>query len=578
MATPQAEHLSKAELRAALRRTGGGFGLIGVFSLFVNLLMLTGPLFMLQVYDRVLGSRSEATLLALFGLVTALFIFMGLLEHARSRIAARLGARMQSQLDARVFAAELDLGQQARNQGRQATGLSDLDALRSMMGAPVTLALFDLPWTPLYLAVIWIFHPLLFALALGGGAVLVLLTLLNQYAARGRAQHTAETARRADVMADTMRIHAETVRGLGMGDAVLARWQRDRQAALASQIGSTDTAGGFASASKVLRFFLQSAMLALGAWLVLQGELTGGAMIAGSILLGRALAPIESIIGQWPLLQRARLGWRNLVTLLAAAPLSQARTTLPRPRAILDLYQVTVVPPGGQSAALRSLTLRLEPGQALGVIGPSGSGKSTLARLLTGIWPPAAGKCRLDGATLDQFTPTDLGRHIGYLPQDVVLFPGTIAENIAHMQENPNSADVVAAAQKAGAHDLILSLPLGYDTPVSLGNSRLSGGQKQRIGLARAMFGTPVLLILDEPNSNLDSIGADALNTAIRAHKAAGGAVIIMAHRPSGIAECELVLVMADGAARAFGPRDTVLKSQVQNYGQLAPNLRSVDP
>tara|TARA_R110002049_G_scaffold212463_1_gene383627 strand:- start:74 stop:1813 length:1740 start_codon:yes stop_codon:yes gene_type:complete len=569
----RADQQGAQELRSIMRHARGGFWAIGVFSLFVNILMLTGPLFMLQIYDRVLGSRSEATLAALFALVAALFIIMGLLEHARGRIAGRIGASFQARLDARVFAAELDPGQQARNAGRPATGLADLEAMQRFLASPILLALFDMPWTPLFLAVIWMFHPLLFALALGGGLLLVALTLLSQMAARSPGQSATRHARQADLTAETLRVHAETVRGLGMGEAALQRWQIDRQAGLNAQLGGADAAGSYASMAKVIRFFLQSAMLGLGAWLVLQDELTGGAMIAGSILLGRALAPVEVIIGQWAVAQRARAGWLALRALLGSAPVPAARTELPRPRAMLDVQNLTVVPPGGTMAALRTLNFRLEPGQALGVIGQSGSGKSTLARALTGIWQPAAGHMRLDGAALDQFSPAALGRHIGYLPQDVVLFAGTIAENIARLQAAPDDAAVVAAAQKAGAHELILALPQGYDTPVSPGSSRLSGGQKQRIGLARAMFGAPVLLVLDEPNSNLDAVGGNALNAAIRAHKSAGGAVIIMAHRPSGIAECELVLVMENGAARAFGPRDEVLKSQLQNYNQVAPGI-----
>jgi len=577
VAIDRAMQQGRSELRKIVRQARGGFVVIGLFSLFVNILMLTGPLFMLQVYDRVLGSRSEATLAALFVLVAVLFVMMGLLEHARGRIAGRIGARLQSQLDARVFVAELDISQQARNPGRSATGLADLEAMQRFLSSPIALALFDIPWTPLFLALIWMFHPLLFALAISGGGLLVGLTLLSQVVARGPGAQATQRARIADMNADTMRVHAETLRGLGMGAAALERWQIERRGALQSQLAAADVSGSFSSMAKVIRFFLQSAMLGVGAWLVLQDQLTGGAMIAGSILLGRALAPIEVIIGQWPVAQRARQGWTALSALLGTSPVPAPRTILPRPRAILDVHQLTVVPPGGQSAALRTLSFRLQPGQALGVIGASASGKSTLARALTGIWQPAAGRMRLDGAALDQFTPEALGEHIGYLPQDVVLFPGTIAENIARMALNPESGAVVAAAQKAGAHEMILALPQGYDTPVSPGSSRLSGGQKQRIGLARAMFGAPVLLVLDEPNSNLDSIGANALNAAIRAHKSAGGAVIIMAHRPSGIAECELVLVMDGGTTRAFGPRDEVLKSQLQNFDQVAPGLRAVD-
>ena len=308
---------------------------------------------------------------------------------------------------------------------------------------------------------------------------------------------------------------------------------------------------------------------------MIHGQLSPGAMIAGSILLGRALAPVEQAIGGWPMVIRARQGWKRLELLLGSTPGELEVTALPRPNARLEVNQITVFPPEQQKASLRMLSFNLAPGQALGVIGASASGKSTLARVLSGIWRPASGSVRLDGAALDQYEPDVLGSYIGYLPQDVVLFDGTVAENIARMQMQPNAEQVVAAARKAGAHEMILGLPQGYDTPVSTGGGRLSGGQKQRIGLARAFYGDPVFLVLDEPNSNLDAGGQDALNLAIRQAKAEGRIVIIMAHRPAGIAECDLILIMDNGTAKAFGLRDEVLKAHVRNYAQVAPRVHA---
>ncbi len=559
----------RAEMSGLMRKWVSSIVSIGIFSVFVNLLMLTGPLFMLQIYDRVLGSRSVETLTALVILVAILYLIMGILDYARGRIAARLGAGFQSDLDARVFDVLMRQAVSADARSRPATGLQDLDAIQRLFSSQALFSFFDLPWTPIFLAAIFIFHPLLGILAVGGGAVLILVTLLNQRLTRQPVGRAAQTSAKADNTAEALRAEAEVIRGLGMGDKALSRWHESRAAALDAQILASDRTGIFTTFSKTLRFFLQSAMLALGAWLVLQNEMTAGAMIAGSILLGRALAPVEQAIAQWTLVLRARQGQKNLAELLGSMPPEAPRTALPRPKAYLELSQVTVLPPMEKIATLRVISFRVEPGQALGVIGESASGKSTLARVLTGIWHPVSGKVRLDGAALDQYDPTSLGRYVGYLPQDVTLFEGSISENIARLDPQPDAEKVVEAAKKADAHDMILKLPEGYDTKISAGGGRLSGGQKQRIGLARAMFGNPVLLVLDEPNSNLDSHGAEALNTAIRAIKAEGGAVIIMAHRPSGIAECDLVLHLDNGMVKAFGPRDEVLKGQVQNHAQI---------
>lgn len=359
------------------------------------------------------------------------------------------------------------------------------------------------------------------------------------------------------------------VQAMGMRGAAHDRWQKARGTALEEQIRATDVGGGFTSLTKTLRLFLQSAMLGVGAYLVLQNEMTPGAMIAGSILLGRALAPIELMLTQWPVVQRAIKGWSALSELLGAVSPEQKRTELPKPKARLVAKSLTVIPPGEKSAALRSLSFDLPPGQAMGVIGPSGAGKSTLARCLTGVWRPAGGSIRLDAAALDQYAPDVLGMHIGYLPQRVQLFDGTIAENIARLSTAPDDKKVVAAAQKADAHKMILELPDGYDTRIDAGQQRLSGGQIQRIGLARALYDEPVILVLDEPNSNLDNEGTKALNQAIRASKADGRSVIIMAHRPAAIQECDLLLVIDGGVGTAFGPKDEVLKSMVKNHEQI---------
>jgi ATP-binding cassette, subfamily C, bacterial len=359
------------------------------------------------------------------------------------------------------------------------------------------------------------------------------------------------------------------VQALGMTSAVISRWDAARVAALAASIRASDIGGAFTVTSRTFRLFLQSAMLGAGAYLVLKGELGAGAMIAGSILMGRALAPIEMVVGQWALVQRSQEGWDRLAGLLAQQPALRTKTSLPRPRAILEISALTVLPPEGSQPVLRAVAFTVLPGQALGVIGPSGSGKSSLARALTGIWPAAAGKIRLDGATLDQYDPDTLGSYIGYLPQDVSLFDGTIAENIARLAPNPDPAQIIDAARRAAAHDMILQLPEGYDTRVAAIGGRMSGGQIQRIGLARALFGDPVLLVLDEPNSNLDNEGSVALNHAIKSMKAAGNAVLIMAHRPAAIQECDMLLVLEGGVRRAFGPRNQVLREVVKNHGDL---------
>lgn len=558
------------ELRSVMRRNRGLFWAVGLFSTFVNILMLTGPLYMLQVYDRVLGSRSEETLLALTVLMAFLFGMMGFLDFTRGRILARVGAKFQAALDKRVFRAVLRYDSMLnRNSDSSENGLKELEAVRRLLSSPVFSSLFDLPFTPIFLAGILLFHPWLGALALVGGVVLVGITILNQVATSAPTRMSLKATTDSDLVAEQLRSEAEMVRALGMSDAAYRRWHKERHAALADSILSVDRSGAFSSLSKTFRMFLQSAMLGLGAYLVLQGEVTPGVMIAASILLGRALAPVDMLINQWPLVQGARRGWRTLAMLLSEVGEDTPRTALPRPRAILTAENLTVVPPGSHMAALRMVNFDVQPGEAMGVIGPSGAGKSTLARALTGVWNPAGGRIRLDGASLDQYDPETLGKYVGFLPQRVRLFDGTIAENIAGLSLAPDDEAVVTAAKKAAAHELIIRLPDGYDTRVKGAGGLLSGGQLQRIGLARALYHDPVILVLDEPNANLDNEGTEALNAAVRSVKAAGGAVLIMAHRPSAIQECEKLLVVDDGMPRAFGPRDEVLRRTVQNAQRI---------
>ncbi|MCO4847381.1 MAG: type I secretion system permease/ATPase [Yoonia sp.] len=559
----------RAELLSARRESRMLYWMVAVFSFFVNMLMLTGPLYMLNVYDRVLGSRSLETLIALSVLVGFLYACMGILDFVRSRVMGRIGARFQAKMDRRVFSAVLKATTLNRAPREAATGLRDLEAVQRLITSPALMALFDLPWAPLFFLGIFIFHPLMGLLALVGAFALILVALANQATTKGPLQDANAATFASEQLGAQIRGESEMVHSLGMRGSAFDRWQIARGASLDATIAATDASGTFTAMTKAFRLFLQSAMLGLGAYLVLQGELTPGAMIAGSILLGRGLAPIEMIVNQWAVYQKGREGWGKLAILLGAITPEPKRTTLPKPTARLVADQVTMLPPGGQQATLRTISFNVEPGQAVGIIGTSGAGKSTLARALTGVWKPAGGKIRLDGAALDQYDPDVLGQHIGYLPQRVQLFDGTIKENIARMSLTPDDALVVAAAKKADAHEMILRLPDGYDTRVASNGGQLSGGQIQRVGLARAMYGDPVVLVLDEPNSNLDNTGSAALNSAVQQQKAAGGIVFVMAHRPDAIFHCDTLLVLEEGTKRAYGPKDEVLKQVTKNRDEI---------
>ena len=534
------------EIKGALAESRRLFVSVGLFSIFVNILMLTGPLFMLQVYDRVLTSRSEATLITLIGIVAFLFLMMGILDHARGRVLARAGARLQARLDSRVLQAILTRAIAPAERSRPATGVRDLEAIQCFLSSSGPFAFFDAPWTPVFLCVLFMFHWMLGALAVFSGALLLLIALINQARTARLQREVGESHNNSALFVEQMRAGSETVQGLGMQDAVIARSGELRNELLDRSITVSDRGGFFFVTSKTLRLFLQSMMLGLGAWLAIHGLVSFGVMIAASILLGRALAPIDQAVAQWPQLQRVLAARRSLAELLEQTPPEQERTSLPTPRAILEAQALTVAAPGARVPAVRGATFRLEAGQAAGIAGPSASGKSTLARALAGVWPPAGGSVRLDGAELEQYGQA-LGQHVGYLPQEVVLFEGTVAENIARMAPDARDEDVVDAGKRTGAHEMILKLPGGYDFQVSAGGAALSGGQRQRIALARAFYGSPVLVIMDEPDSNLDDEGTTALARAVEGQKKRGGAAVIVAHRHGAFAQCDQVYVMENG-------------------------------
>ena len=540
-----------------------------LFSVFVNLLMLTGPLYMLQVYDRVLASRSEETLVALTVLVLGLYLIMGVLDYARAQLMMRFSVRFRSRLDKEVFDTVLTQSLVPQKRTEAATGLRQLDAVQGALSAPVMLALFDMPWTPLFVAAIFVFHPLLGWMAVAGGTALIAVTLLNNWLTRTKVLEAQQKSQSAHVFADQTRLSSEIVRSQGMSEAMTERWLHVQNDALAHSAQASGLTGGFTAFTKSFRLLLQSAMLGLGAWLVLQNELTAGAMIAGTILLGRALAPIEQTLGQWPVIQRAREGWRGLKDLLAARPAHQTTTVLPTPEARLQFSGVSVYAPGAKKPTLAAISFQLQPGTVLGVIGNSGMGKTTLAKAIVGLVPPFSGEIRFGGATLDQYDPDQLGHLIGYLPQNVTLFGGTVAENIARMSAAPDEAKVFEAAKRANAHEMILQLPEGYQTQLHGNDSQLSGGQKQRLALARALYGDPILLVLDEPNSALDYEGTLALNQTIRDFKASDRSVIIMTHRPQAIAEADRIIVMEQGRIKTDGPRDEVLKAMLKNANDI---------
>jgi ATP-binding cassette subfamily C protein len=562
---PRLPHAAaRSELALALDSCRRAFIAIGLFSGMSNILMLTGALFMLEIYDRVLPSRSVPTLVALLIIAATLYGALGILDLIRGRILVRIGASIDETISARVYDTLVRLPLKAGNRSDGLQPLRDLDNLRSFLSGVGPIALFDLPWLPLYLLICFAFHYLIGLTALLGAIVLATLTALTELFTREPSKETAAHALARNGLAESSRRNAEVLIAMGMAGRLAARWGEVNRKYMASQRHTSDVAGGFAAISKVLRMMLQSAVLAVGAWLVINQQATAGIIIAGSILSARALAPVDLVIANWKGFVAARQGWHRLGRLLALIPVQPTVMSLESPAKTLAVEAVSAVPPGDQKIVVQDINFSLKSGSGLGVIGPSGSGKSCVARLLVGVWTPLRGKVQLDGAALDQWMPEALGRHIGYLPQDVELLAGTVAQNISRFEPDAEAEMIIAAAKAADVHDMIVGLREGYETQVGEQGTSLSAGQAQRIALARALYRDPFLVVLDEPNSNLDAEGDEALSRAVLGVRARGGVVVVIAHRPSAIAGVDLVLVMRDGRQQIFGPKDEVLAKVLQ--------------
>ncbi|WP_422002755.1 type I secretion system permease/ATPase [Reyranella sp.] len=576
----------KSELAAALGRFRHALIGIGAFTAAINLLQLTGPLFMLEVYDRVIPGRSVPTLVGIGILALVMFGFQGILDVVRGRVLVRIAGSVDEAMSGRIFDLAAKLPLKALTPAAFQP-VHDLDRIRSFMSTVGPAAFFDLPWMPFYLGICFAFHPLIGAAASVGGLLLIAITILTEFRSRAPARDAAAISEGRMGLAEASRRNAEAVQAMGMAGRLSARWNEHNRRHLAAQQRVADIAGTMSTLSRILRMVLQSLVLAIGAWLVINQQATAGIIIASSILTSRALAPVEVVLAHWRSFIAARQSWRRLNGLLAAVPADRPRMELPHPSASVTVESVAVMPPGANRIVTQGVTFQLKAGQGLGVIGPSASGKSSLVRAIVGVWPTVQGKIRIDGAAIDQWTPESLGPHMGYLPQDMELFGGTVAENIARFTPDASSDSIIAAARAASVHDLILGLPQGYETQVGDSGRNLSAGQRQRVGLARALYGDPFLVVLDEPNSNLDREGDEALTKAILGVRARGGIVIVVAHRPAALAGVDMVLVMLNGQQQAFGPKEAVLQpqpaGQVPGQNQApaaayAPAARMVTP
>src|SRR5215475_889383 len=554
----------RSEIGDALRTCRNAFIGVGIMSCMINLLYLTGSIFMLEVYDRVLPSRSVPTLVGLAILCGFLYIAQGVLDMLRSRVLGRIGTSLDEAMNERVFetVVRLPLIVGTRNEGLQP--LRDLDNVRSFLGSMGPGAFFDLPWLPFYLAICFLFHWLLGVTALGGAILLVGLTLITEFMSRRPAREAMTLAARRNDLAAASRRNAEVMVAMGMSCRMTRRWSETNEEYIAGNQRASDVTGSLGAVAKVLRMMLQSAVLGVGAYLVIYQEATAGIIIAGSILSARALAPVDLAIAHWKSFVAARTSWQRLNRLFEKLPVQATQTLLQSPSSRLSVEGVSIGAPGDQKPIVQDVNFALTAGNGLGIIGPSGSGKSSLVRALVGVWQPLRGKVRLDGAALDQWSSDVLGRHVGYLPQDVELFTGTVAQNICRFDPDANADNIIAAAKEAGVHEMIIKMRDGYNTQVGEQGAALSAGQAQRVALARALYGDPFLIVLDEPNSNLDTEGDEALTRAIRGARERGAIVVVVAHRPIGIEAVDQLLVLRDGRMQAFGPKEQVLAQVLQ--------------
>ena len=553
----QKNNAPQDEIAQVLGSFKGAFQSVGIFSAIINLMMLVPSLYMLQVYDRVLSSHNETTLLMLTLMVLGAYLFISALEFVRSFVLIRVGAQLDMKMNKRIYTAafEQNLKKAGGNAGQ---ALQDLTTVRQFLTGNALFAFFDAPWFPVYLVVIFLFNSSLGFFALGGTVVLVVLAYVNEVVSKKPLAEASSMAISAGNLATNNLRNAEVIEALGMLPNLMKRWFKLHASFLQLQAEASEKAGVITAATKFFRLSLQSLILGFGALLVLDGKITGGMMIVSSILMGRTLSPVEQLIGVWKTWGSTRSAYKRLSELLAANPPRKTGMSLPKPLGQISVQAVTAAPPGATVAVIKSLSFSIDAGDVLGVIGSSGSGKSTLARLLVGVWPAALGHVRLDGADIYQWNKDELGPHVGYLPQDIELFAGTVSDNIGRFGD-VDADQVVLAAKRAGVHELILHFSQGYDTVLGDGGAGLSGGQKQRIGLARAMYGDPSLLVLDEPNSNLDEIGEQALVAAIVDFRKRGKTVVLMTHRSSIIGVTNKLLLLQSGTAKMFGPTAKVL-------------------
>src|SRR4051794_9596717 len=568
LSTPAPDDPVTLRLHESARRMIG----IAIFSGAVNVLMLSGSLYMLQVYDRVIPSRNLATLLGLSLMVLLAYLLQGYFDALRARMLCRVATLFDAGLQESIHTALADLPLRGVKPLLMQQPLRDLDQVRGFMSSMGPTAFLDMPWIPIFIAALFLFHPMIGVTALFGTVTIIAMTLLTERLSRGAAKAAMESSAQRQVLADATQHNAEVIRALGMTDRFTVRWSRVNEQYLRENIRATDVYANLGSGAKVLRYILQSGMLGLGAYLVVADRASGGIMIASSIMMGRALAPVEIALGSWKQLVAARQGIARLgdicrVTAQAPSP----PVVLPRPCRELSVQELAVAAPGTEKPIVSNVSFSLKAGMGLALLGASASGKTTLSKALVGIWPAQHGVVRLDGAALDQWRNEDLGRHIGYLPQEVALFDGTVAENICRFDTQADSDAILKAARIAGVHDIILRLPEGYATRIGEGGMSLSAGQRQRIGLARAVFGDPFLLVLDEPNANLDADGENALSRAILALRQQQCIVIVISHRPSALAALDMAMVLHEGKAIAFGLREQIFARIHTASSQPAP-------
>ena len=539
-------------LTAAYRKFRAAFAATVVFSFCTNLLMFVGPLYMLQIYDRVLSSRNEMTLLMLTAIAVAMLVAYGLLEFTRSKLLVRAGLQFDEVLAHPVF--HRVVKQQTANPGAGAhIALGDIDKVREFMTGQGILAFFDAPWVPLFLALCFAFHPYLGAVATGGAVIIFILALINEFSTRGTLAEAGKAGQGASHFASTTMQNAEVIRAMGMEKQLSKRWLQQHDTMLDQQADASGRGGAVVAASKFVRMSLQVSILAMGAWLAMQQLISPGIMIAASIVMGRALAPVEQAVGQWKQFVGARQAHKRLKALFASVEADEPKLEMPAPAGALSVDKLFAAVPGSREPMLKNISFSIAPGEVLAIIGPSGSGKSTLVRHLVGALKPLGGAVRLDGTELDHWDSEQLGKHLGYLPQDVKLFRGSVGENIARFQDNIEDAEIIAAAELSGAHEMIQKLHEGYGTDVGDGGNFLSGGQKQRVGLARAVFRKPALIVLDEPNSNLDNHGEQALVKCVETLKASGKTVVLVTHKTNLLSLSDKTLMLVNGTVEKFG-------------------------